>query len=321
MKSKLLRQLVLGSLTATSVSFAEIQLTDTLTAEGFLDMSVLHKSTDSDDSTSVGFDQFEIDLHFKPTEGVSARVDLDSQPSSDQSAVEVEQAFVVATLAEGFSLKAGKFLSSLGYEAAEPTAMYQYSYSATVIGYPGYANGIGVGYDAGTFKINVSVVDGAYTSDGDADSVSPEIQLVVNPLEGLTLQAGYTYQEFDATTNELGETVPGYNKGIANFWAEYKTGGLTLAVEFNQLFDVQGADSDGTGYLVMANYDWGTFGLTLRHSAVDLDNGYEHSEFTISPNIELAANLTAVFEVRFDDYKGDSSEDSVSYAAELLYVF
>lgn len=308
-------------LSATVIAHGEITIGESLKLNGFIDMSAVHTSTDSDDSTTIGLDQWELDFEFNAVENISARVDIDGQPSSDQGAVEVEQAFVTVTPVENLTLKAGKFLSALGYEAAEPTAMYQYSYSATIIGYPGYANGVAAKYDAGLIKVHVAVVDGAYSSDGDAESVSPEVQLVLSPVEGLTLQAGYTVQEFDSVTNELGTVEPAYDKGIANFWAEYKVGGLTLAAEYNLLYEVKGAGSDGTGYLVMANYDWGKFGLTLRHSAVDLDNGYENSEFTVSSNYELASNLTAVFEVRFDEYEGGEEEDSTKFAAELLYVF
>ncbi|MCS6772277.1 MAG: porin [Kiritimatiellae bacterium] len=301
--------------------WAEMELTEALKISGFVDMSAVHKSTDSDDTTTAALDQWELSFLIDPAEGVSAQVDIDDQPSADQGGVEVEQAFVTGSPLEGLTLKAGKFLSALGYEGAEPTALYQYSYSATIIGYPGYANGVGAKFDAGFAKFYAALIDGAYSGDQDADSISPEFQIVVTPVEGLTLQAGYAVEEFDATTNEMGDAVAGYDKGIANFWAEYKTGGLTLAGEFNQLYDVQGAGSDGTGYLVMVNYDWGKLGLTLRHSAVDLDNGYENTEYTISPNLELAANLSAIFEVRFDEYEGGDTDDATTYAAELLFVF
>lgn len=320
-RNRLIEAVGVALLSVATGARSEIEVGEGLKVSGFIDMSALHTSTDADDTTAVGLDQWELDFQFDGVESVSARVDIDGQPSSGQSEVEVEQAFITVNPISNLTFKAGKFLSALGYEAAEPTAMYQYSYSATIIGYPGYANGVGAQLDAGLFKIQASVVDGAYTADGDADSVSPEVQLVLSPLEGLTLQAGYTYQEFEATTNELGETVAGYDKGIANFWAEYKVGGLTLAAEWNLLYEVQGAGSDGTGYLVMANYDWGKLGLTLRHSAVDLDNGYENREFTISPNVEIAANLSAIVEFRYDEYEGGDVDDATKYALELLYTF
>lgn len=318
-KSKLIRTLTaMGLAMSVPAAHAEIELAPGLKVDGFLDMSATYKDADGETTSTTSFDQWELDFHFEPVEKVSARVDIDDQPSTDQEGVEVEQAFVTYDIGEGFSGKAGKFLSALGYEGAEPTLLYQYSVSATIIGYPGYADGAGLTYDFGVGSIYGAVVDGWYSADNDPESASYEAQLKLMPAEGLTLQAGYATEEFDEVVTEE-ETVAGYDKGIGNFWVEYKVGSLILAGEYNLLYDIQGAGSDGDGYLVMANYSFGKAALTLRTSYADLDNGYENTEYTISPSYKLTSNVLLVTEYRHDDY-GDAG-DADTLAAELLYMF
>lgn len=316
-KSKLTRTLVaLGLVMSVPAAHAEIELAPGLKADGFIDMSATYRDEEGETTETMSFDQWEIDLHFDPVEKVSARVDINDVNANDEGVV-VEQAFVVYDFENGLKATAGKFLSALGYEGAEPTLLYQYSVSATIIGYPGYASGAALSYDFGMGSIYGAVVDGWYSGDNDAEDLSYEVQLKVSPVEGLTLQAGYATEEFSEVVVDE-EVSEAYDKGIANFWTEYKVGSLTLAAEYNILYEIEGADSDGDGYLVMANYAFGKAALTLRHSYAELDNGYENTEFTVSPSYKLASNLLLVTEYRHDDY-GDTDADT--FAAELLYTF
>lgn len=318
-KMRVLLALVAGLATA-GVANAELELVPgKLKVDGFIDMSGTYRDQDGEDAKTISFDQWEIDLNLAPVDHVTARVDINDVTASDEGVV-VEQAFVVYDFEQGITAKAGKFLSALGYEGAEPTLLYQYSVSATIIGYPGYSSGAGAKYDFGMGSIYGAVLDGSYSGDSDGENVSPEVQLVLKPVEGLTLQAGYASEEYeDVLATEDSEGADGFTRAIGNFWAEYKTGIITAAAEYNLLYEQQGADSDGDGYLVMVNFDWGKPALTLRHSAVDLDNGYEDTEFTIAPNYQLAEPLLLVTEYRYDDY-GDAG-DANTFAVELTYVY
>jgi hypothetical protein len=274
----------------------------------------------------MGLDQWEIDFLFNPMEGLSAQVDVNDVDGGE--GVEVEQAFITYDLGSGFGLTAGRFLTPLGYEGAEPIYLYQYSVSATIIGYPGYANGVAATYGDDWGGLFVSVVDGSYTGDEDADDVSFEAQLKLTPMEGLTFQAGYASEKFAATPGSgiLGDDDfdPGlgsYDQGIANFWVEYVTGPWTLAAEYNSLFEIGGPNGDGDGYLVMANYAFNDkVALTLRHSGVELDDGYDNTEFTVSPSYAFNDHLLGLLEFRTDDFDDDSL-DGESYAAELIFMF
>ncbi len=302
-----------GLLAATGAR-AEIEIGETLSISGFIDMSILNVDTDAGSDTTMGFDQFEIMFMFDSGDGITGRVDIDD--NDDDEGVAVEQAFITADLGSGLSLTAGRYLSALGYEGPEPIDLWQYSYSATVIGYPGYSNGAGLSYGNDMVTALVSVLDGSYDADEDADDVSIEAMVKVMPMEGLTMLLGYASQDFDAT-----EEVGSYTQGIINFWVEYATGGLTLAAEYNSLMEIGGPDGDGDGYLLLANYAFtDKFGLTFRHSAVDLDDGFENTEFTLSPSYAFTDSLFGLIEIRTDDFNDDSA-DGESYALELIYTF
>lgn len=297
---------------------AEVVLGEGLKADGFIDMSATYKDTDAGDDKTVSFDQWEIDLHYTAISNVTARVDINDVTANDKGVV-VEQAFVDFDTGTGLKLRGGKFLTPLGYEGAEPTLLWQYSVNAAIIGYPGYANGAAAMYDFGIGSLYAAVVDGSFSGDKDGDDLSYEGQLKLMPVEGLTLQAGYATEDFAEIADEEGVTTEAFTKSVINLWAEYKIGGLILAGEYSIMEDIQGPGSDGDGYMVMAHYQAGKAGLTLRHSKADLDNDYEDTEFTVSPSYQVAPNLLALLEYRHDDF-GDAGE-SDTFAAEAIFTF
>jgi hypothetical protein len=274
----------------------------------------------NDDGDTLGVNQWEIDFNFTPSEGLAATVDLND---TGAGAV-VEQAYVSLDLGGGLGLKAGLFLTPLGYEGAEPIFLNQVSASATTAGiYPGYANGIAATYGNDLGTLYVSAVDGSFTADGDADDVSLEAQLKMSPMEGLTLQAGYASQDYAAVAADAdgAGASDAHDQSIANFWAQYQTGALTLAAEYNSLSEYGSSDGDGEGFLVMVNYALSDkLSLTLRHSSVDWDDGGEHTEYTICPNYAVSDNLLTRLEFRSDEYT-DSSQDDDTVAAELIFTF
>ncbi len=311
---RILSAIAMTAALAATQAMAELKIVDGLTVGGFIDMSATTTETDAGSDSAMGFDQWELDFLFDLGDGITANVDINDVDGED--GVTVEQAYLVMPIGSGLSVKAGRMLTPLGYEAAEPTGLYQYSVSATIIGYPGYSNGVALMWANDLVSLYGSVVDGSYSGDEDANDVSVEGQIKLFPAEGLVLQAGYASEKFDAT-----EESSSYDQGILNFWAEYKVGALTLAAEYNSLMEIGGPDGDGDGYLLMANYAFtDKCALTFRHSYVELDNGYENTEYTISPSYKITDNLLGLLEFRTDEYD-DSSLDGESYAVELLYTF
>jgi hypothetical protein len=126
-------------LAVSSFSFAEIALTENISVEGFVDMSYSQGSADADQgaadfnesTNSYALDQVEISwlFDFSP---VTAQIDLEYE-EGQFGGTNVEQAFITYDLSGPGAITAGRFASMLGFEAFEPTGLYQFStaYSAS----------------------------------------------------------------------------------------------------------------------------------------------------------------------------------------------
>ena len=158
---------------------AEIKLTDDLSISGFLDMSSTTTSGGDDTEIGLSFDQFELDFHLDQG-SVTGRVDVHSSPGEHgNTGIKLEQAYVTYALPEstvsGVSIKAGRFLSAMGFESDEPTGLYQYSFSEG-IPYPGYQNGIGVDINpTKQLGIYVALLSGVWDVN-DTDIKDPGIE-------------------------------------------------------------------------------------------------------------------------------------------------
>lgn len=307
-----------GAAGAIPVAHAEIELGNGIGITGFLDMSYSSVNPDGGSSTdSVGIDQFETDFKYAGSSGVSAQVDIEYGESGEGSGDEtfVEQAFITKAFTEQFSVKAGRFLSYSGWEAEEPTGLYQYSgtgYAKYFYGY--YQNGVSAKYDGGKFAVMGSAVTSAFDPkdrnniDGVDDKTGYEVGLALMPVEGLTAKAFYISDE-DTDTD------------IVNVWASYVISGFTFAAEYNT---ADYAAADGDGFLLMANYATGPFGITFRYHdyKIKLDGGGtfdDGSAFTLSPSYKVGDNLLLVAEYRIDS--SDTRGDSDSVALEALFTF
>ena len=253
---------------------------------GFVDMSVF--SDDGDASMSL--DQFELNVSTDLGEGISMRADVNAMGPT--APVELEQAFITYDTGEGLALTMGKFLSCTGFEAAEPTGMYQYSYSATLV-YGGYQNGVAASYGSDMFGLYGAVVssvwDGAETDfSGDGSDVGFEAQVALMPVEGVTAKAALAKED---------------EQTLINVWGMLETGPLTVAAEVNAMSD-WGAYESGLGYLGMVNYGLSDqVGVTARYSAIawtPFGGGKddEMSEFTIAPSLAVSDNWGLVAELK-----------------------
>lgn len=315
---------------AAASSFAEIKVGDNLSLSGFLDMSVAGQKEDDVDATLNGsVDQFEVDFGYK-YDKVSARVDVNALPSSSTSLtndtisninVSLEQGFVTYTPG-AFSLSAGRFLSSSGFEAAEPTGLYQYSVSKALF-YGGYQNGVNVAYATPMFGLYGAVVSDLWNTNEFDLIKSPgfEGQVSLTPAAGVTAKVTYLYQMYD-------EDVTGdESRQLLNAWASYAQGKITLAGEYSLLLDWEVPDEDalggvvndgtGHGWLVMGNYKFtDVFAATLRYSGNILGDADPDTEITFSPSVSLTPQWLALAEIR-----QDIDAEITKYAVESLFMF
>ena len=295
---------------ASVTAQAEIELAEGFSLQGFLDVSASSSDVDGKDTKSTAeIGEFEVDFLYGG-DSINAQVDLNYTDSS--GGVDLEQAFVGFSVADQFSLKAGKFLSCIGYESFDVNGLYQYSAAASTV-YPGHHTGLAGVYSGDTFGVYGSVVDGTWSADGDTDNLGYEVQVFTSPAEGLTIKLGYATEDLETR-----------DKAMLNLWAGYSVDSLTVAVEYSSLEDFDFNDDnvgdDGDAYMLMANYAFTeTFNTTLRYAHVDADNA-EIDEFTISPRFVISDSVSVITEYRHRDYDvGGADEDLL--AARVLYTF
>ena len=311
---------------------AEIKLTDDLSISGFLDMSSTTTSGGDDTEIGLSFDQFELDFHVDQG-SVTGRVDVHSSPGEHgNTGIKLEQAYVTYALPEstvsGVSIKAGRFLSAMGFEADEPTGLYQYSFSEG-IPYPAYHNGIGVDINPTTqLGIYVALLSGVWdVNDTNVKDPGIEAQLSLTPTEQITAKVGYAMDKLED-----------YSQSELNAWAQFTQGPLTLAGEIDLLQNWGHEGENGMHFLGMANVSLedmigAPVGVTLRFSGITLDeeeDGHGHAapaadeeaesststEFTLSPSYSVTDNwlILAEFKQRID------AEETI-IALESLFTF
>ena len=301
-----------AGLLLAAVSQAQIEINENLSFTGFFDMSVVHTDSDSGgDDTSYNFDQAELDFIFS-FEELTGQVDLNYLGDNDTGDFSLEQAFITYDLGEGSSVTAGKFLSFHGWETAEPTGLFQYSYAYDLVGtIPGYFNGVSYGYNTDAMSLGFSLVDSIYGADGSlSDSeYGIEAKAAFFPVEGATIYLGYAVDNMDT----------GEDMTLVNLWASYEVGNATYAVEVND-YDF-GGDAEGNQWLVMANYGiTDSLGITFRVSE-DEDGTINESatKYTISPGWSVGENLLMLMEVSNTDF--GSEGDDLAIAFETLFTF
>ena len=335
---------------ASSFSTAEIVINDFLSFEGFVDMSYTH--TDSEDfngaesnENSYQVDQVEISWLFN-FDTVTAQVDLQYEgdgryfalpaDAEDLDAVTtkegfiVEQAFVNYALGNGDVITAGRYASMLGFEAFEPTGLYQYStayvfFDNIEIGTPGYAQGVKYTSEGDNTFFGISLQDsvsGDYADNlgGPDGGWGVEVAGAYYMDNGLSFFLGGAFED----DNETGDAY------VINSYVTYETGAWIFAAELNYgEEDPDGAaKTDGVSGLLMANFAYSDVAsVTGRVSFYDQDNAGTDEDgyaLTLAHGYAFTDNLLLVTEVSYgeEDRDGAVQESEVLFGAvELLFTF
>ena len=331
---------------ASSFSFAEIALTENISVEGFVDMSYSHSDADNgaqgagnESDNSFGIDQVEIDWLFS-FGNVSAQVDLEYEELN--GGTNVEQAFVNYSLANGDVVTAGRYATMLGFEALEPTGMYQFSGAYTVQGNlltaaRDYVQGVKYTRTSATTFFGISLQDQSFGNDGDRlggdndaqqgidSSYAVEVAGSMDLGNGFTVFAGGAFENAESGDNQLLNAYVTYETGAWLFAAE-------LNLEDNESNNAGNADIDVTSYLLMANYAYSDVAsVTGRVSSVDVDiDGNEvldGTKLTLAHNYAFSDNLALCAEVSHVDGDidpfglGNIDAEVTSFAVELLFTF
>ncbi|EDY80661.1 hypothetical protein VDG1235_277 [Verrucomicrobiia bacterium DG1235] len=324
--NKLLSLTAAGALLSSSALYGQIEINDNLSITGFLDMSLYHADDKDGDSTSFDLDQMELDFLYS-FDQITGQVDIDYQ-RGETNELDLEQAFITYDLGQGTSITAGKFLSYHGWETAEPTGLYQYSYAyGTTI--PGYHNGVTIDFSDDWGALGLALVDSVYDDDGSISSDSDdydmgiESKLVLTPADGWTFYLGYAIDSANAGLED---------RELINFWSSYEFGASTLAAEYNNYSDTY---SDIQQWLVMysvATGDKGTFTARISNDKRDytslaasamVGSGQikdEDYKMTLAYIHAVTDNLALVTEVSQTD-RGTWREDLTEFAVEALFTF
>jgi len=327
-------------LAASNMSAIEIGPTGSgVEMSGFIDLYYQSKDATGSDTVDVG----QVEIMFDYASGpISASVDIDFYNSgstavyglgadgtfgtADDVAVGVtdndaslEEAIVTYDFGNGASVTVGKMLSYLGFEAYDPTNMYQFSYAydnptyGIVQGiYDAYATGASVDYGNDMFSV------GVWTS--LTNSPDLEYALAFTGVENLTIKAIVADYGKDSVAST------GF-KGKSTYWASYQLGKLLLAAEIAETEASTSAGTDLEGMLIMANYGiTDKAGITLRYSEFEATTGstknFDTEKITVSPSYVFNDNFSGLVEYStYDEGVTGSKKPTDFVAVELIYTF
>ena len=342
-------------LASFSLATAEIVINDFLSFEGFIDMSYSHEDVDSDNPSQsgsdngFGVDQVEINwlFNFDRVTGVVdfAYTGSDASESAVSSGddTQLEQAYATYALDESSAITAGRFQSMLGFEAFEPTGLYQYSFAYEASILPGYGEGVKYTQESGDLFFGAALLSSYSTYNagrlgGSGDSNYALEVAASYVMDGTTFFLGASQEHSDGT-------IDGSTSAI-NAYVTYETGAWIFAGELNignsetGAYDIAdlglafGDDADALSGLLMANYAYSDVAsLTGRISFESFEGNDALSseaslmKLTLAHGYAFTDNLFLVTEVSFAESTieqtgfADQENDSVEGAVELIFAF
>jgi hypothetical protein len=328
-------------------------------------MSYTHTDTEVDgdkaNENSFCLDQVEISWLFD-FDPVTAQIDF-AHLGSDNARTNaldngdnetgVEQAFATYHMDNGSAITAGLYASMLGFEAFEPTGLYQYSFGYDMIAantaiLPGYAQGVKYTYETETSFFGLSVQDGISTDRGvgqlggnnDESTFAIEAAGSLILADGLTGFLGAAYEEGDDDDALVVNSYITFETGAWIFAGEVNygdfEGGSALTGRLNDPSLPGGAantaaDEEVFQALLMANFAYSEqASVTGRLSYSDHDSDLvaggsadaDFLKYTLAHGYAFTDNLFLVNEISYVD--GDSNGADVEGlvgAVELIFSF
>ncbi|MGJ8637850.1 MAG: outer membrane beta-barrel protein [Opitutaceae bacterium] len=343
-------------LAASSFSSAEIVINDFLSFEGFVDMSYTHLDGDVDGAgeseNSFQVDQVEISWLFD-FDPVTAQIDLQYEDPNGNDRDEVEQAFATYHMDYGGKVTAGRYASMIGFEAFEPTGLYQYSagYDAQVVDsvllpggigdvtiIPSYAQGVKYTHESENTFFGISIQDQVFDGNrdrlggDDGGSYGVEVAYSVTSDSGLSWFIGGAYEDADLGDSYMVNTYLTFETGTWIFAAELSYGESesdAFALGGLAPFAGTGEDEEALQGLLMANFAYSEVAsVTGRITYVKHELGafeLEGLKYTVAHGYAFTDNLFLVNEISYADGEieagGTLDGDSVLFASELIFSF
>ena len=128
MKKELLTMLASSALFAYSAN-AEIVLTEDLSVSGYIDAAITDAEGEANTATSVA--EFELGFSFTPAESpwsALAELSFDDSVEDNNNPADFEKVMITYAYSDTLSFTTGNMLTYQGFEAADATGLYQFSY-------------------------------------------------------------------------------------------------------------------------------------------------------------------------------------------------
>ena len=326
--------LLAGAALFGATANAEIVLTDSLSAYGYIDMSVTDGDSSAGDQhtndTDTTVAEFELGFAFTPLESKwSAVAELSFDGGVDDNATDSEWETVTISYqySDTLSFTVGNILSYQGFETFDATGLYQFSYAGpggaagSALYSAAYAVGASADGTLGDFDYGVWVGDSGVDTDRGTNSF--EYLLAYNGIENLTIKA-------------IVADDPGYD--TQNVWASYDYGDYTFAVEYvdtdynnndgerNYGPDLVGGEAadveeyDATVFMVYKAF--GNAGLTLRYTDGSVNIGgtdVDYEKTTVSPSYAFSDSVFGLVEFSSEELGNFGDVDTA--AAEIIFSF
>jgi hypothetical protein len=285
-------------LAASSFSFAEIDLTENLSVEGFIDTGYTDNNIDNNGNAgNASFDLNEVEISFLLDMGaVSAQVD--TEYTTDAGSGELDQAFISYDVLGG-TLSAGLMDSQLFLEATEAPGLYTNSLAYGSDAQPDADEAVNFTVQLDEVSsLGVSFVNGTNGFLGD----NPEDN-IIEVAYGRDLGNGFgVFVGARSAENS--------DNDLVNAYVTYETGALMVAAEI--------VDTDLVeAYQLLANYAYAdNASVTVRFTNLEF-NGVDNDIVTIAHQLALSDNLMLTTE--FSDL-GDLPAGEV-FSVGALFTF
>ena len=311
-------------LTLAATASADVKLNDNFSVGGYTVGSYQYTKWKGSPAT----DRFDLDAvktlftaSFKPVTGVVSMF----YPGVAGNEVTILDAYVTYDLGGGYSIKGGKYLTPLGYEAFDPVNMTQITYGAPTVGalfsVPAYHTGVELDYGDSVNSFSIGLVDSIYSPfsvfKGDGELIHNggiEGYYKYTGTKDLVVWAGFAY-----------DTKGGFQPHSVltlDFWAQYNfTSEITGAVEYIKTDG--GIGKKGNSWLAFVGYaPKGPVSWAFRVSGDNPDKtvyATKYTQYTICPTYKFTDNLSVRAEYSYYDYKGGSTKSF--FGVQALFKF
>ena len=340
--------LLAGAALFGATANAEIVLTDSLSAYGYVDMALTDDEGDANTDTTVA--EFELGLSFAPAESkwsavVELSFDSDSTSTSTSTttnSVDTDVLFdglanatndVEAVNAVNDAVTSSTSTSTSTNNSAEfetVTISYQYSDALSftfgnILSYQGFETFDATGLYQYSYagRGNTPLYSAGYAVGASADYTTGDFDLGVWVGDDAAGNSGTNSFEYLVAYNGIENLTvkviyaddPSYE--TVNVWASYDYGDFTFAVETVETEDGDGNDEVDV-QTALVYYAMGDAGITVRFADGEYA-GTDYEKFTISPSYAFSDNVFGLVEFSSEEFGNADDEDSV--AVELIYSF